>query len=230
MPSHLARPHLLLVLTTVGVLGRGASPRGIDSSFDLSGEPVGGGRLIPSSSSQIESDGTAMGTAARSIARGPESFVAALAGVRLPTNGAPTLVHSLDGSGMLTRLWVTNADERVWFQIFVDGEREPSIQFSVFEAVGIGFDSGLFAGSEPFGNNLFGKIEGGCYLNIQVPFGNGLRITSSLAPGTPAPRQYPSNRDLYIQLRGLRNVAGVTLGSLRLPASARLRVHRQVNR
>ena len=130
------------------------------------------------------------------VAVGAESFVAALAGVRLPADGSPAAVYSVEGGGMLTRLWVTNADERVWMQVFVDGEKEPSVAFNLFAAVAVGFESGLFAGGEPFGNALFGKIEGGCYLNVHVPFSDGLRITSTLEPGTPAPTQYPSNRNL----------------------------------
>ena len=130
------------------------------------------------------------------VAVGAESFVAALAGVRLSADGSPAAVYSVEGGGMLTRLWVTNADERVWMQVFVDGEKEPSVAFNLFAAVGVGFESGLFAGGEPFGNALFGKIEGGCYLNVHVPFSDALRITSPLEPGTPAPTQFPSNRNL----------------------------------
>ena len=53
---------------------------------------------------------------ASDVAVGAESFVAALAGVRLPVDGSPAAVYSVEGGGMLTRLWVTNADERVWMQ------------------------------------------------------------------------------------------------------------------
>ena len=97
----------------------------------------------------------------------------------------------------------------------MDGESTPSVQFQAPQA------AGTFFGDEPlWGNAKIGKggARSGYFVNIKVPFGRSIEVTvtGAITGG-------------FVILRGCENLP-VDVGSLTLPTTARLHLHRIENK
>jgi len=120
------------------------------------------------------------------------------------------------GAGCLTHMWFA-MDARTRVRVYVDGEPEPSIDMAL--DLGHGYAHG--GPPEPWGVPQLGR-QGGVYNTYRVPFGSEVRVavipTTEVFDGV-------NGRNAWWIVRGTEGLP-VTLGGVRLPDSARLRLHR----
>jgi hypothetical protein len=121
-----------------------------------------------------------------------------------------------DGKGGLTHMWFA-MDERVRIRVYVDGEKQPSIDMAL--DLGHGYSFG--GPREPFGNDKMGRY-GGQFNNYRIPYGNGIRVT--VLPTTKTFDRETGRKAWWI-IRGTDNLP-VIVGGIRLPDTARLKLHR----
>lgn len=120
------------------------------------------------------------------------------------------------GAGCLTHMWFA-MDERTRIRVYVDGEERPSIDMA--QDLGHGYTHG--GPPEPWGVPQLGR-QGGVYNTYRIPFGTEVRV--SVLPTTDVFDSVTTDRAWWI-LRGTLGLP-VTLGGVRLPEAARLRLHR----
>jgi len=128
-----------------------------------------------------------------------------------------------EGKGCLTHMWFGGGWKQCGqtrIRIYVDGEAKASIDMELFLGHGIGFDD-EFA---PWGTARIGKIGTGTsvYNTYRIPFGASVRVTAQRAPDAE------DNPLFWWIIRGTENLP-VTLGGVRLPDQARLRLHKLEN-
>lgn len=130
--------------------------------------------------------------------------------------GKETEILHRAGKGCLTHMWFA-MDDRVRVRVYVDNEKQPSIDMAL--DLGHGY---AFGGSRaPWGNPRFGKY-GGQFNNYQIPYGDGIRVT--LLP-TAKVLDGPLGRKAWWIVRGTENLP-LRVGGRRLPAGARLKLYR----
>jgi Protein of unknown function (DUF2961) len=134
--------------------------------------------------------------------------------------GEEKVLFEQDGAGTLTHMWFGGSwpgwgDTRI--RIYVDGEQRPGIDMALFLGHGIGWGND----SAPWGTNRIGKTgrPSGVYNTYRIPFGEGVKVTASLAPSVRGPQVF------WWIVRGLTDYP-VRLGGIPLPASARLKLRR----
>ena len=120
--------------------------------------------------------------------------------------------------GVMTHFWMTGGEgtDEMTVRYYVDGEPTPSIEFKPPMAAGVGFNDA----APNWGNAKIGRGSdiGGWYVNLRIPFGRSIRVTLAMPAGSqPA--------TAFVILRGCENLP-VHVGSITLPASARLRLHK----
>ncbi|MCP4785591.1 MAG: DUF2961 domain-containing protein [Fuerstiella sp.] len=121
-----------------------------------------------------------------------------------------------NGRGCLTHMWFA-MDPRTRIRVYVDGEQAPSIDMA--QDLGHGY---AFGGPpEPWGVRQFGR-KGGVYNNYRIPFGKEIKVT--VLPTTKV-FDGVNKRKVWWIIRGSDGLP-VTVGGVRLPESARLRLHR----
>lgn len=126
-----------------------------------------------------------------------------------------------DGKGCLTHMWFGGdwpGYDRTRIRVYVDGQADPSIDMEMGLGHGIGFSDT----AAPWGIARMGKTgyPGGIYDTFRIPFGNGVRVTAQLAEGVK------ENPPFWWIIRGSEGVP-VTVGGVRLPDSARLKLHKR---
>lgn len=111
--------------------------------------------------------------------------------------------------------------ERTRIRVYVDGEAASSIDMELFLGHGIGWDDP----AAPWGTERLGKTgqPSGLFNTYRIPFGSSIRITGQLGAGVDKPQTF------WWIMRGVENLP-VTLGNIRLPSHARLRlqVHQNI--
>lgn len=120
------------------------------------------------------------------------------------------------GAGCLSHMWFA-MDERTRIRVYVDGEDRPSIDMA--QDLGHGYAHG--GPPEPWGVPRLGR-GGGVYNTHRIPFGSEVRVC--VLPST-AVFDGVTKRDAWWIIRGAEGLP-VTLGGVRLPETARLRLHR----
>jgi hypothetical protein len=128
-----------------------------------------------------------------------------------------------EGKGCLTHMWFGGdwpGYERTRLRIFVDGEETPSIDMELGLGHGHGFDDA----AAPWGCDRLGQTghPSGIYDTYRIPFGKGIRVTAQRAKGSPEASPF------WWIVRGTENLP-TTLGGVRLPDSARLKLHKRVD-
>ena len=128
-----------------------------------------------------------------------------------------------DGKGCLTHMWFGGEwkdCERTRIRVYVDGELKPSIDMELFLGHGIGFGDNF----SPWGTARIGKIGTGTsvYNTYRIPFGTSVRVTASSSLDAPDAPQF------WWIIRGTENLV-VTLGGVKLPDIARLKLHKVEN-
>ena len=128
-----------------------------------------------------------------------------------------------EGRGCLTHMWFGGGwkgCEKTRLRIYVDGEQQAAIDMELYLGHGIGFGD-EFA---PWGIARIGKTGTGAnvYNTYRIPFGKSVRVTAQLGPDA-------SGHPLFWWIiRGTENLP-VTLGGVRLPDTARLKLHKLEN-
>ncbi len=129
--------------------------------------------------------------------------------------GVETEVFRQDGAGCLTHMWFA-MDERTRVRAYVDGEPAPSIDMRL--DLGHGYDRRY--PYECWGVRQVGRT-GGAYNTYRIPFEAGVRLTV-LPPGEAL--DGVTGRKAWWVIRGSTGLS-VSLGGVRLPTEARLRLH-----
>jgi len=124
------------------------------------------------------------------------------------------------GKGCLTHMWFGGnwpGYEKTRVRIYVDGERRPSIEMELGLGHGIGFGDN----AAPWGSEKLGKTghPSGIYDTYKIPYGKGIRVTAQRA------KDSPDGAPFWWIVRGTENLP-LTLAGVRLPAKARLRLHK----
>ncbi len=125
-----------------------------------------------------------------------------------------------EATGCLTHMWFGGSFkgyEHTRIRIYVDGEKEPGIDMELMLGHGIGFGDA----AAPWGIARIGNTGGdsGIYNTYRIPFGRSVRVTAQRAADAE------DNPLFWWIIRGTENLP-VTLAGVRLPDSARLRLHR----
>ena len=134
---------------------------------------------------------------------------------------AELFVHG--GRGCLTHMWFGgdwSGYEKTRIRIYVDGDKTPSIDMQLGLGHGIGFgDPGA-----PWGTARMGKTghPSGIYNTFRIPFGKGIRVTAE------RDKDSPNGAPFWWIIRGTENLS-VTLGGVRLPETARLKLYKREN-
>ncbi|MFN7997008.1 MAG: DUF2961 domain-containing protein [Bryobacteraceae bacterium] len=167
--------------------------------------------LVPATSSLNADVGRSFGTA------GKEKTVLK-AGVE-----AELFRHA--GKGFLTHMWF-GGDFKDYgltrIRVYVDGEREASIDMELMMGHGIGFqDEGA-----PWGIERIGKTgqPSGIYNTYRIPFGAGVRLTAQRAGN----REEKETPPFWWIIRGIENVP-LEIGGVRLPENARLKLYKAIH-
>ena len=128
-----------------------------------------------------------------------------------------------EGKGCLTHMWFGGdwpGYAKTRLRVYVDGEATPSIDMEM--GLGHGYGFGEQAG--PWGGTRLGKTghPSGVYNTYRIPFGKSVRVTVQRERGSPEKSPF------WWIVRGTENLP-VTIGGVRLPDSARLKLHTRAN-
>jgi hypothetical protein len=129
-----------------------------------------------------------------------------------------------EGNGCLTHMWFGGdwpGYEKTRVRVYVDGERAPSIDMELGLGHGEGFAEPAAA---PWGAERIGRTghPSGIYNTYRIPFGKSIRVTAQRAKAAPSASPF------WWIVRGTENLP-VTVGGVRLPETARLKLHRLDN-
>jgi len=138
--------------------------------------------------------------------------------------GIETELFRYSGHGSLTHMWFGGAFPNYGLtriRVYVDDEAQPSIDMELMMGIGIGFQDE----AAPWGIERIGKTgqPSGIYNTYRIPFGRSVRVTAERRNSDKV------NPDFWWIIRGVENLP-VTLGGVRLPDAARLRLYKTENR
>ena len=132
-------------------------------------------------------------------------------------------LFNYEGKGTITHMWFGGSFkcyEDTKIRIYIDGEKQPSIDMELFLGHGIGFADE----HAPWGTERMGKTghPSGVYNTYKIPFGNNIRVTAELATDAD------ENKYFWWIIRGTENLP-VLIAGLQLPVSARLKLYKLEN-
>ena len=152
-----------------------------------------------------------------------KSFSYAIKNGFIHANEEKTLYeHDSGQPGVITEQWFTgrltmNQDTRI--RIYIDGEKEASLDFNLFLAHGLGFRESNDLRNIPWGTRRIAHAaDGGIYNTIRIPFSKSFRVTAT----------DPDSYYFWYFIRGVENYP-VVLGDLILPPHTRLRLYKNEN-
>ncbi len=143
---------------------------------------------------------------------------------KLLPEGTETELFRYAGHGALTHMWFGGDFKNYGLtriRIYVDGEKQASIDMELMMGHGIGFqDEGA-----PWGIERIGKTgqPSGIYDTYRIPFGRNVRVTAERR------NDEPENPAFWWIIRGVENLP-VEISGVRLPDDARLRLYKTENR
>jgi hypothetical protein len=128
-----------------------------------------------------------------------------------------------EGKGCLTHMWFGGdwpGYDKTVLRVYADGEQRPSIEMEL----GLGHGVGFGETAAPWGSEKMGKTghPSGLYNTFKIPFGKSLRVTAQRA------KDSPDGAPFWWIIRGTENLP-VTLAGVRLPQTARLKLHKLEN-
>jgi len=138
--------------------------------------------------------------------------------------GVEAELFRYSGKGFLTHMWFGGDFSNYGLtriRVYVDGERQASIDMELMMGHGIGFqDNGA-----PWGVERIGKTgqPSGIYNTYRIPFGTGVRVTAQ------RPKGKEEDPPFWWIIRGVENIP-LDVGGVRLPENARLRLYKVVSR
>ena len=111
-------------------------------------------------------------------------------------------------------------DENMRIRIYIDGETEPSLDFMLLLAHGVGFTETMEIQHIPWGTRRMAHAaDGGIYNTYRIPFSKSFRVAAT----------HPKGGAFFYIIRGVENMP-VIVGDLTLPSdSTRLRLYKNVN-
>lgn len=129
-------------------------------------------------------------------------------------------LFAYEGKGCLTHMWFGGSFkgfERTRICVYVDRERQPSIDMELFLGHGIGFADA----HAPWGIARIGKTgqPSGVYNTYRIPFGSAIRVTAQRAPDAEDDPMF------WWIVRGTENLP-VHIGGVRLPQTARMKLYK----
>ncbi len=124
------------------------------------------------------------------------------------------------GKGCLTHMWFGGdwpGYEKTRIRVYVDGEKQPSIDMELGLGHGVGFGDG----GAPWGSEKLGKTghPSGLYNTYRIPYGKSIRITAQRDKASP------DGAEFWWILRGTDGLPA-TVAGVRLPDAARLKLHK----
>ncbi len=143
---------------------------------------------------------------------------------RVLQGGVEAELFRHSGAGCLTHMWF-GGDFKDYgltrIRIYIDGERQASIDMELMMGHGIGFQDE----SAPWGVERIGKTgqPSGIYDTYRIPFGRSVRVTAQRA------KNEQGNPPFWWIIRGVENLP-LELGGVRLPSRARLKLYKIENR
>lgn len=128
-----------------------------------------------------------------------------------------------EGRGCLTHMWFDGNFEDyglIRLRVYVDGEKQPSIEIHLGMGHGIGFQDP----AAPWGTKHFGKTgaPSGIFNFYRIPFGASIRVTAQL------PDHVKDDQVFWWIVRGVDNLP-LQIGETALPPSARLKLYKREN-
>jgi hypothetical protein len=141
--------------------------------------------------------------------------------------GVEAELFSYSGKGFLSHMWF-GGDFKDYgltrIRVYVDGEREASIDMELMMGHGIGFQDS----SAPWGVERIGKTgePSGIYNTYRIPFGSSVRVTAQRIGAEEDEKEVPP---FWWIIRGVESVP-LEIGGVSLPERARLRLYKVVNR
>ena len=128
-----------------------------------------------------------------------------------------------EGKGCLTHMWFGGdwrGYEKTRIRVYVDGEETASIDMEL----GLGHGYGFGDAAAPWGSEKMGKTghPSGVYNTYQIPFGKSVLVTAQRA------KESPDGAVFWWIVHGTEH-RPVTLGGVRLPDQARLKLYTQEN-
>lgn len=137
--------------------------------------------------------------------------------------GREAELFSHTGRGCLTHMWFGGSFKNYGLtriRIYVDGEKNASIDMEMMMGHGIGFQDK----SAPWGVDRIGKTghPSGIYNTYRIPFGKSIRVTAQLAKGEKG------NPLFWWIIRGTENLP-LEISGVHLPDDARLKLHKLEN-
>ena len=128
-------------------------------------------------------------------------------------------LFSHTGRGCLTHMWFGGDFKNYGLtrlRIYVDGEKDPSIDMEMGMGHGIGFQEA----AAPWGIARMGKTghPSGIYNTYRIPFGKSVRVTAELHESVE------ESPNFWWIIRGTENLP-VEVAGVRLPAEARLKLY-----
>ena len=141
--------------------------------------------------------------------------------------GVEAELFRYSGKGFLSHMWF-GGDFKDYgltrIRVYVDGEREASIDMELMMGHGIGFQDSR----APWGVERIGKTgdPSGIYNTFRIPFGSSVRVTAQRVKEEEGEKEVPP---FWWIIRGVENVP-LEVGGVKLPEHARLRLYKVVNR
>ena len=137
--------------------------------------------------------------------------------------GKQTELFKYEGKGTLTHMWFGGDWPdygKTKIRIYIDGEKQPSIDMELALGHGIGFQDS----SAPWGTARVGTTgyPSGTYNTYKIPFGKSIRITAQPVD-TLQGKPY-----FWWIFRGVTNLP-VEIASITLPENARLKLYKKEN-
>lgn len=137
------------------------------------------------------------------------------------TSGNEELLYEKKGKGMLHHMWFGggfDGIENTVIRVYVDGEKEPSIEMKMSE----GFANAYHSNNNFQSSSIIGKTgsKGGVYNAFKIPYGEKIKITAQNKEIRGKSGQY-----FWWILRGTSNMP-LTINGVTLPENARMKLHK----
>jgi hypothetical protein len=135
-------------------------------------------------------------------------------------SGNEELLYEKEGKGLLHHMWFGGSFdgiENTIIRIYVDGEKEPSIEMKLSEGFANGYHS-----ENHYQTSIIGKTgkKGGVYNTFKIPFAKKIRITAQNKDIKGKTEQY-----FWWILRGTTNMP-LIINGITLPENARMKLYK----
>lgn len=136
-------------------------------------------------------------------------------------SGKEEVLYIKEGKGLLHHMWFGGSFdgiENTLIRIYIDGEKEPSIEMKLSE----GFANAYHSKNHYQSASIIGKtgVEGGLYNTLKIPFGEKLKITAQNNEIIGKSQQF-----FWWIFRGTMNMP-LTINGVHFPENARMKLYK----